>query len=94
MVDVNPPPSDEDVILLTRERDNLRNEQLSGKWDEPSAGVSQEAHDKFVQTQLRRAIEINSILRRTNTGPAKPGSKRASRKKPIDIEAIRADLLE
>lgn len=50
------------------------------------------AYHSAVQTRCRRAIEIISIIRRANTGPAK-ATKRTS-KKSHDMAKVRSALLE
>lgn len=51
------------------------------------------AHERFVALRVKRGIAIAMELRRSNTGPARPGSKRAAAKKTVDLEAITQDIL-
>lgn len=74
-----------ELARLRKEQQEIMVEQASGAWDQP------DVKPEWLQARVRRGIEIASILRRTNTGPAKPA--KAGRKK-VDIEAVEASLLE
>ena len=79
-------------------------EQASGAWDWPCKGIdlnsstiktftSKEEHDEWVRQRVARGIIVASMLRRTNTGPAKATGVRGKGKKKVDLEAINDDLL-
>jgi hypothetical protein len=76
-------------LQLKAELVEITKEQASGAWDKAEA----EGRAEWVQSRVKRAIELTSILRRTNTGPAKPKGARASKKTKPDAASIKADLL-
>ncbi len=85
-----------DYISLKAELDQLQRDQAADP-GEPTAGVpgDLERYELEVQARCRRAIEIISILRRTNTGPAKATGKRgASKKGKVDMTELRSKLLD
>jgi len=83
----------EEWLKLKAELDDLLKEQASGRWDKPLEGETNEIHEAWVQGRVRRTIELTSILRRTNTGPAKAKGARGKAKPKLDIASIKADLL-
>ena len=79
-----------DFLTLNAELKALPAEQLEGKWEKQP----EEAEDAWAtrqQLKVRRCIEITQILRRTNTGPAKPAKGRG--KKQVNLQAITDELL-
>ena len=80
-----------DVIELERELKKIRQAQLSGAWSPgDKAGSELEAHETMVQQKVKRAIEILSLQRRSNTGPAKAKGRG---KKSINLEALNSEML-
>jgi hypothetical protein len=77
-----------DHAKLKAEQDEIMREQASGAWDRK--GVDPE----WVRTRIKRGIEVTALLRRTNTGPAKPKSSRRGGKGKVDVEAITEELLK
>lgn len=84
-----------DTTALVAELEALKREQLEGKWELAAKAEAQtlEDFDTWVCLQIRRCIELTQILRRTNTGPAKPGGKRGGKKREVDFAAIEKELL-
>ena len=96
-----------DPSLLIRELEELKAEQQRGTWGpkddrlewfkanlpegfQPSEdGLSK--FDFWVSSRIKRGIELTAILRRTNTGPARPKGRS---KKAVDVEAVRNFLLD
>ena len=72
---------------LRAEQSKIMTEQASGLWDEKE---KTEDGRQWLAARIRCGIAIASILRRTNTGPAKAGKG----KKKVDLAAIEAELLE
>lgn len=85
---VTPSPA-EDFLKLKAELDDILKEQAGGRWDE----AEKEGKADWVQLRVRRCIELTSILRRTNTGPAKAGGRGKTKKPKMDLESIKNDLL-
>lgn len=91
---------EENPAVLQTEQNEIMREQARGewkKWEDLSDAIkakfkNAEEHQAWVQKRIHRGIEVTMLLRRSNTGPAKPGSKRAG-KKPLDLDAINADIL-
>jgi hypothetical protein len=83
----SPTQGDSEWLKLKSELDEILKEQAGGKWEN--------ADPTWVQSRVKRTIELTSILRRTNTGPAKPKSARAKGKRgpSVDLASIKADLL-
>lgn len=75
-----------DYAKLKAEQDEIMREQASGAWDKEGVDLD------WVRSRIKRGIEVTALLRRTNTGPAKPKSKRRGGK--VDIEAITEELLK
>lgn len=91
------PPSEADVAAWMNELRQIQLEQHEGKWNFTGDEKDAEAmanHAEYVRSRVRRGIELTALLRRSNTGPAKPGGKRAGRKAPpIDLQAVEDELL-
>ncbi len=79
-----------DYAKLKAEQDEIMREQASGIWDKNKDDLK---HQAWVMSRIKRGIVVTALLRRTNTGPAKPKSKRRGGAK-IDIEAITEELLK
>lgn len=89
--DLSPPESD--FPMLIAELEALKKEQMEGKW-KPEAKLEAQTPDDFevwVSSRIRRGVELTTILRRSNTGPA--NSKKKPSKKAANMEAVKAALL-
>ena len=88
-----------DPIILDQELKLLRGEQFNMEDWKPAADATEEAnaeskrhYDDRVAFLIRRQIAILAALRKTGTGPAKAGGKRA-KKAPTDLAALEAKLM-
>jgi hypothetical protein len=82
--------SEPDLVQLKAELDSIQIQQAKGGW-ERQPGEAQSAWEDRVAAIVRRGIEITALLRRANTGPAKPKSRT---KRVVDMEAITRELLD
>jgi len=82
--------SEPDLVQLKAELDSIQIQQAKGGW-EKQPGETQAQWEDRVAAIVRRGIEITALLRRANTGPAKPKSRG---KKIVDMEAITRELLD
>ena len=82
--------SPEEFLKLEEELKQLQRDQAAGLLDKPQGSETKEQFELRVNARCRRGIEITSILRRTNTGPAAPKGRK---KKDIDIEGLAKNLL-
>jgi hypothetical protein len=83
--------SPEEYIALDNELKQNMRDQASGKW-EKQANETQEQCDARVQKIVRRCVELTSILRRSNTGPAAPKKRGARAAKQLDEKALQSLL--
>lgn len=83
--------SPEEFLKLDNELKQLQRDQAAGLLDKPQGGETQEQFELRCSARVRRGIEITSILRRTNTGPAAP--KRGKKAKDVDMEGLAKSLL-
>ena len=98
------PTTPQDLMAWNKELMDIQKEQHEGKWNAPEIQDPQAlaAHAEYVRNRVRRGIELTALLRRSNTGPAKPDGARAKAasgkgKKPkytaAELQAIEDDLL-
>ena len=90
------PITDLDRLQLSKELEEIEAAQRAGKWewtgtpDDPAKA----AHEATAQAQIRRAIEIITILRRTNTGPAHSTSARRKKSPAANVTQIDSTVQE
>ena len=82
--------SPEEFLALQNELNQLMKDQAAGLLNlQPNE--SEDAWKERTAKRVKRGIEITSILRRTNTGPAAPKTKRKLAKQ--DMEGLAKNLL-
>lgn len=99
-------PAPQDLMAWNKELMDIQKEQHEGRWNAPETQDPEALarHAEHVRSRVRRGIELTALLRRSNTGPAKPEGARAkaasgtgkSKKKSFsaeELQAIEDDLL-
>lgn len=83
--------SPEEFLKLDEELKLLQRDQAAGKLEQqPNEG--EEAWKDRTAKRMKRGIEITSILRRTNTGPAAPTRRKSA--KDVDMAGLAKSLLD
>lgn len=88
-----------DPAILRAEFNEIMRASEAGEFEfkgEPNDAQAKATHDEAVRKKIARGIELSAILRRQNTGPAKPKAAKAGRgKRPtVDVAAAMAELLK
>ena len=81
--------SPEEYLSLSNELSQLMKDQAAGML-EPQKGETDEQWQTRTALRVKRGIEITSILRRSNTGPAAPRKRKAAK---ADLEGLAKNLL-
>lgn len=84
--------SPEEWLKLEEELRQMQRDSAAGKF-EKQEGETTDLWEARLAKLMKRGVEITSILRRTNTGPAAPKKARGSRNKDVDIAKLSDDLL-
>jgi len=82
--------SPEEFLALQNELNQLMKDQAAGLL-EKQPSESEEQWKLRTAARVKRGIEITSILRRSNTGPAAPKARKARSKQ--DMEGLAKNLL-
>lgn len=99
-VPANPAEAEPDPALLRAEFNEIMRAAEAGEFDykgDPNDVQAKAKFEEMVRQKVRRGIELQTILRRQNTGPAKPkaaGRGRKSAKAAPDQAAILQSLLD
>ena len=90
-----------DPAILRMEFNEIMRASDAGEFEykgNPNDLKAKAEHEEKTRQRIRRGIELSQILRRQNTGPAKPkaagGRAKRSSKLAIDAAAAAAKLLE
>lgn len=89
-----------DPAVLRMEFNEIMRASDAGEFEykgDPNDVKAKAEHEEKTRLRIRRGIELSQILRRQNTGPAKPkaaGRAKRGSKLAIDAAAAAAKLLE
>lgn len=88
-----------DPAVLRAEFNEIMRESDSGRFNyqgDPNDKEAMAKHAEWVRSRVKRGIELSTILRRQNTGPAraKPAGRGRGKKPAIDQAAILQNLLD